>query len=95
MITRWERHRTLISDIDFQMIVNCFLKRMKISEQIGKLKKENDIAIFQPERWKVITEYAVQKAKETGMSQDFIEKVFKAIHEESIEKQNNIMINRM
>ena len=44
----------------------------------------------QPERWKVITEYANQKADETGMSQEFIEKVFKAIHEESIEVQNKI-----
>ena len=33
------------------------------------------------------------KASETGMSQEFIEKVFKAIHEESIEVQNNIMID--
>jgi len=87
------RHRTLISDLDFQLI-ELLSQRMKISAKIGKLKKENDIAIFQPERWKVITEYAVQKASETGMSQDFIEKVFKAIHEESIEVQNNIMIER-
>ncbi|MDR6922294.1 MULTISPECIES: chorismate mutase [Chryseobacterium] len=87
------RHRTLISDLDFQLI-ELLSQRMKISEKIGKLKKENDIAIFQPERWKVITEYATQKAKETGMSQEFIEKVFKAIHEESIEVQNNIMIDR-
>jgi len=86
------RHRTLISDLDFQLI-ELLSQRMKISGKIGKLKKENDIAIFQPERWKVITEYAGQKAKETGMSQEFIEKVFKAIHEESIEVQNNIMIN--
>ena len=67
---------------------------MKISEKIGKLKKENDIAIFQPARWKEITEYATQKATETGMSPDFIEKIFKAVHEESIEVQNSIMINR-
>ena len=63
---------------------------MKISEKIGTLKKDNNIAIFQPERWKIITEYALQKADETGMSSEFIEKVFKAIHEESIEVQNNI-----
>ncbi|MFY7813851.1 MAG: chorismate mutase, partial [Chryseobacterium taeanense] len=87
------RHRTLISDIDFQLI-ELLSQRMKISEKIGKLKKENDIAIFQPERWKVITEYATQKAVETGMSKEFIEKVFKAIHEESIEVQNSIMIDR-
>lgn len=84
------RHRTLISDLDFQLI-DLLNQRMKISEKIGKLKKENNIAIFQPERWKVITEYASQKATETGMSSDFIEKVFKAIHEESIEVQNSIL----
>jgi chorismate mutase len=83
------RHRTLISDLDFQLI-ELLGQRMKISEKIGNLKKENNIAIFQPERWKVITEYANQKADESGMSAEFIEKVFKAIHEESIEVQNNI-----
>lgn len=87
------RHRTLISDIDFQLI-DILSQRMKVSEQIGSLKKANNIAIFQPDRWKVITEYAAQKAEETGMSSEFIEKVFKAIHEESIEVQNNIMINK-
>lgn len=87
------QQRTSISDIDFQLI-NLLSQRMKISEKIGAIKKENNIAIFQPERWKVITEYANQKADETGMSQAFIEKVFKAIHEESIEVQNSIMINK-
>lgn len=85
------KHRTLISDIDFQLI-ELFSQRMKIAEKIGTIKKQNNIAIFQPNRWKEITEYASQKAFETGMSQGFIEKIFKAIHEESIEVQNNIMI---
>lgn len=83
------RHRTLISDLDFQLI-DLLSQRMKISEKIGNLKKDNNIAIFQPQRWKVITEYANQKADESGMSAEFIEKVFKAIHEESIEVQNKI-----
>ena len=83
------RHRTLISDLDFNLI-ELLSQRMKISEKIGTLKKDNNIAIFQPERLKIITEYALQKADETGMSSEFIEKVFKAIHEESIEVQNNI-----
>lgn len=83
------RHRTLISDLDFQLI-DLLSQRMKISEKIGNLKKDNNIAIFQPQRWKIITEYANQKADESGMSAEFIEKVFKAIHEESIEVQNKI-----
>lgn len=88
-----EKHRTLISDIDFQLI-GLLSQRMKEAEKIGMIKKEKNIAIFQPDRWKVITEYASQKADETGMSQGFIERVFKAIHEESIEVQNNIMIEK-
>jgi len=86
------RHRTLISDLDFQ-IIEMLSQRMKISEKIGKLKKENDIAIFQPARWKEITEYAVQKATETNMSPEFIEKIFKSVHEESIEVQNRVMLD--
>lgn len=84
-----DRHRTLISDLDFQLI-ELLSHRMKISEQIGTLKKDNRIAIFQPDRWRAITEYARQKADESGMSQEFIEKLFKAIHEESIEVQNKL-----
>lgn len=87
------KHRTLISDIDFELIA-LLSQRMKIAENIGKIKKENNIAIFQPDRWRVISDYASKKAEETGMSQEFIEKVFKAIHEESIEVQNKIMIEK-
>lgn len=85
-----EQYRTLISDIDFQLI-NLLSDRMKISKQIGEIKRENNIAIFQPERWKVINEYAMKKAEEVDVSQQFVEKLFKVIHEESIEVQNNIM----
>ncbi|MBF5027292.1 chorismate mutase [Planobacterium oryzisoli] len=88
-----ESHRRVISDIDMQLI-ELLSQRMKLSEKIGAVKKENNLAIFQPERWKTITEYATQKASETGMNRDFVEKLFKAIHEESIEIQNGVMINK-
>lgn len=85
-----QRLRTLISDLDFQLI-DLLSQRMKISEKIGALKMEQNIMIFQPERWKFIQQYAMDKANETGMSPDFVEKIFKAIHEESIEVQNKMM----
>lgn len=85
------RHRDVISDLDLQ-IIELLYQRMKISEQIGALKKENDVAVFQPQRWKEIKEYTVLKAGEMGLSKDFIEKIFKSIHEESIDVQNRIMI---
>ncbi|MBS1572809.1 MAG: bifunctional 3-deoxy-7-phosphoheptulonate synthase/chorismate mutase type II [Bacteroidetes bacterium] len=85
-----ERHRTLISDLDFQLI-ELLSQRMKISEKIGQLKHDNNIMIFQPERWKLIQEYVLGKATETGMTPQFVEKIFKAIHEESIAIQNLMM----
>jgi chorismate mutase len=87
-----ERQRTLISDLDFQLI-EILSQRMKVSEKIGQMKQENNIMIFQPERWKIIQDYAQEKAMETGMDSHFIEKIFKAIHEESIAVQNKIMKN--
>ena len=85
-----ERHRMLISDIDSQLI-DLLANRMKVAQKIGVLKKENNLTIFQPDRWKTITDYATLKANEIGLSQDFVEKIFKAIHEESVEVQNKIM----
>ncbi|RQP12904.1 MAG: 3-deoxy-7-phosphoheptulonate synthase [Chryseobacterium sp.] len=84
------RRRTQISDLDFQLI-ELLSQRMKLSEKIGSLKKENNIAVFQPDRWKTIAEYSTMKAEESGMSREFIEKVFRAIHEESVEIQNRLM----
>lgn len=88
-----ERYRTLISELDYQLI-DLLSQRMNVSAQIGKLKTDHNVTIFQPERWKIITEYAVRKAEETGMSADFIERIFKTIHEQSVDVQNNIMRTR-
>ena len=64
---------------------------MKISEKNRNLKTKQ-YRHLPARQMEGITEYANQKASETGMSQEFIEKFFKAIHEESIEVQN-IMID--
>lgn len=88
-----ERYRTLISDLDFQ-VIDLLSQRMKISEKIGILKKQNNAIIFQPERWKIITEYVSKKAEESEMSKEFIEKLFKTIHEQSIEVQNVVMTEK-
>lgn len=85
-----EKQRTLISEIDFQIIENLS-RRMNVSEKIGEIKKEYNMAIFQPDRWKLIVDYVEKKAEEFNLSKDFLEKIFKIIHEESIDVQNKIM----
>lgn len=65
--------------------------RMKIAEQIGQYKKEHNITILQPTRWDSIINKMVEKGAEYNLSADFLSKVFKAIHQESINKQSEIM----
>lgn len=86
-----ERNRMMISDIDFQLI-HLLSQRMNLAREIGKLKKANNMTVFQPDRWKIITEYAEKKAAETNMDPDFVKNIFKAVHEESVTVQNKIML---
>jgi chorismate mutase len=82
--------RAKIDDLD-DKIIDIFEKRMMISEEIGKYKKEYNIAILQSQRWGSILNKHLEMGATKGLSNDFILKVFTAIHEESIDHQNKIM----
>jgi len=85
-----EELRTKIDYFD-DMVIDVFGKRMHISDQIGALKKKNKITILQTNRWEEILTEAKTKGLAAGLSERFIDKIFKAIHEESIQHQNEVM----
>jgi chorismate mutase len=82
--------RTQIDQYD-EDLLEIFEKRMKVSEIIGKYKRDNKITIFQPKRWAEIIERRIKKGEKKGLSAEFITKIFKAIHQESINRQNRVM----
>ncbi len=82
--------RTKIDVIDHQ-IINQLGKRMKIADDIGALKKKNNVAILQNKRWNEILDKMVHAGKNNGLSEDFVNKFLKAIHQESIEHQHKIL----
>lgn len=82
--------RNEIDETD-QSIIDSIAQRMKIAAQIGELKKERNVAVFQPERWKEIHENAIKQGQKHNLSEEFINKLIKAIHQESIAHQNNII----
>lgn len=84
------RLRVEIDETD-QTILDALAQRMAISCKIGELKKAHNVAIFQPDRWKCIFENAMAHGNQLGLSEEFIQKLIKAIHQESIEHQNSIM----
>jgi len=91
-INELENLREKIDDADSQ-ILDILGNRMKISDEIGKIKKKQNVAILQSERWKDILKKMISDGKEKGLSEDFILKIFKAIHQESINHQEKILKN--
>jgi len=66
-------------------------KRMKISEEIGKHKKANNITILQTQRWDDIIKNRINLGTRKGLSEEFILKIFQTIHQESINMQTAVM----
>jgi len=91
-IKELENLRIKIDDADSQ-ILDILGNRMKVSDEIGKIKKKQNVAILQSERWKNILKKMISDGKQRGLSEDFILKIFKAIHQESINHQEKILKN--
>jgi chorismate mutase len=82
--------RSKIDIIDNQ-IVDFLGKRMSVADDIGELKKENNVAILQPERWNSVLNRLTEEGEKNHLSKDFVERLTKAIHEESIAHQHKII----
>ena len=65
--------------------------RMKVSKQIGEYKKNNNISILQTSRWDAILAKVIAKGEEYGLPEKFLADVFSAIHEASVEVQNQVI----
>ena len=89
-INELENLRIKIDNADSQ-ILDIIGNRMKVSEEIGKIKKNQNVAILQSARWNDILEKMISDGREKGLSEDFILKIFKAIHQESINHQEKIL----
>ena len=78
-------------DISDQIILDTLGKRMKVSQSIGKLKKDNNVAVLQSKRWNEILDSMQAEGAERCLSEDFISRIFKAIHQESINHQEKVI----
>lgn len=78
-------------DIADTQLLELLGSRMKVSEAIGALKKENNIAVLQNKRWNEILIKMIRDGEEKGLSEEFILKFYKAVHQESIAHQEKII----
>jgi chorismate mutase len=80
-------------DVYDDHLLDLLEKRMKVAETIGKYKKENNITILQSTRWDEIINKVISRGKAKSLSIDFVDTIFKAIHQESINHQMMVMNN--
>ncbi|MBS7156241.1 MAG: bifunctional 3-deoxy-7-phosphoheptulonate synthase/chorismate mutase type II [Sanguibacteroides justesenii] len=85
-----EELREKIDTLD-NTIMEALTNRMKIIEEIGMYKKQNNITILQPDRWEKILTRVLEEARKNNLSEELVERVFKAIHQASIDRQTDIM----
>lgn len=82
--------RAQIDIIDNQLI-DTLGKRMKVSDGIGELKRQRNVAVLQTNRWNAILGKMILEGESKGLSEEFVLRMFKAIHQESINHQEKII----
>ncbi|MDG1570899.1 bifunctional 3-deoxy-7-phosphoheptulonate synthase/chorismate mutase type II [Robiginitalea sp. M366] len=82
--------RAQIDVIDNQLI-EILGKRMQISDAIGGLKKQRNVAVLQTGRWNAILGSMILEGESHGLSEEFVLRMFKAIHQESINHQEKVI----
>ena len=78
-------------DVMDNQLLETLGKRMKAAEGIGALKKQENVAVLQSKRWNEILGKMVLEGEQHNLSEEFILKLFKAVHQESINHQEMIL----
>lgn len=76
-------------------LLEVLAKRMQVSRDIGRYKKEHRMPILQAARYDSIMNTRVKLAMEMGMSGEFMRTVLAAIHEESVRQQVEVFNDRI
>ena len=84
---------TLRTQIDFidHGLLDTLGKRMKVAIKIGELKKQKNVAVLQTKRWNEILGKMILEGEQKGLSEEFVLRMFKAVHQESINHQEKVI----
>ncbi|MDE7088969.1 MAG: bifunctional 3-deoxy-7-phosphoheptulonate synthase/chorismate mutase type II, partial [Prevotella sp.] len=82
--------RKQIDELDDQLM-DLLAKRMGVCREIGKYKKEHNMTVLQTSRYNEILEKRGVQGSLTGMSPEFVAKVFESVHEVSVRQQIEIV----
>lgn len=81
--------RDQLDEIDEEIIQNL-AKRFETIEKIGIVKKRNNLPVFDAKRWEIVIAKRKEIAKQNGISEDFIELLYNAIHEYALDIEKKL-----
>jgi chorismate mutase len=85
-----EHMRGQIDRVDRE-IIEILAARKTLVDKLGEYKKENNVTVFQADRWLQIFKSRADWGQQMNLDKEFVGKIFKLIHDESISIQTKIM----
>lgn len=83
---RMTQIRCILDEIDDEL-VQLISRRMRLVEEIGRLKKASNLSVLQMNRWNAVVERALAQARAQGLDEDFVRDLFNCIHSEALRLQ--------
>lgn len=68
-------------------ILKLLGERMKISKEIGKIKRIQNLSLLQRQRWQEVLHDRVREGQKSGLHEKFIQRIWETIHQESLRQQ--------
>jgi len=85
-----ETMRNQIDQVDRE-ILEAIATRQSLVEKLGEYKKENNVTVFQANRWIELFKARGEWGAQMNLSKEFVGQIFKLVHDESIRVQSKIM----
>lgn len=83
-------YRNRLDEID-DMLMELLVKRMAISREIGAVKREKGLTVFQPFRYNKTIERYTKYCSDSEIDIEAVKSVFEAVHSESIRQQLKVV----
>lgn len=78
-------------DLFDEDLLNILSRRIECCREIGRIKKNSGIEVYQPERWDKVAGNAAEAASELKLDVDFVAGIFNTIHDYSKKEQTKII----
>ncbi len=85
-----ENLRSKIDNLDRELL-EILSTRMSMVENLADYKRENNVAVFQMDRWRQLRKNRAELGKQLNLYPDFVEELFELVHMASIRKQTEVM----